>query len=83
MRLPFFLFLMPILFRYFLFNLTADPNERNNLFHLDLPEKTELMDLADKLKETQYMRSQDNRFHPLGAPELHHGVWLPWEIELR
>jgi arylsulfatase B/arylsulfatase I/J len=64
-----------------LFNLTADPNERNNL-------AKQLPDVVTKLKariafyaaaRNGYAGPQLNEPHPDALPNLHNGSWAPYE----
>jgi len=57
-----------------------DPEERNNLYNSSDTKRTELLQLVQQVKDSQYMAPQSNKFHPLGIPELHEGVWKPYEL---
>eukprot|EP00756_Hemistasia_phaeocysticola_P023279 Hpha_TRINITY_DN15882_c1_g3::TRINITY_DN15882_c1_g3_i4::g.189326::m.189326/K12375/ARSI_J; arylsulfatase I/J len=64
-----------------LFNLTADPTEKNNLAS-EMPELTK--ELVARLewygdKANGYHPPQLNFPHPRALPVLHNGTWAPWE----
>lgn len=61
----------------YLFDLSTDPFEHNNLFD-QMPQKAqELLSLLQQYNQT-YQPPQDNSVIPAGLPILHDGAWLPW-----
>jgi len=64
----------------FLFNLTADPYEQNNLYYFYPVVVSELESILTEL-DKKYEPEQFNFPNPLGFPELHDGVWAPfWDL---
>ena len=62
----------------YLFNVLDDPAEHNNLYD-SLPDQVSRLDqILDSYVKSGYRHSQFNSFDPLGAPQLHDGVWAPY-----
>jgi len=61
----------------FLFNLTADPYETNNLYDFYPSIVADLEKLLEKWNE-KYEAPQFNFPDPISFPELHDGVWAPF-----
>lgn len=63
-----------------LFNLTSDPNERNNLAAAmpDVVAKMQARIAWFASTENGYVAQQANTPHPLSLPKLHNGTWAPW-----
>lgn len=63
---------------HFLFDLEADPSEREDL-SAALPEQVDFgLDLIHKYKATGYRAPQPNLPHVRGLPNFHGGVWAPF-----
>lgn len=67
----------------YLFNITADPEERNELTLENCPSYPELIAkgmayLESIANDPEYREPQSIAFHPSGFPDQHDGVWAPF-----
>ena len=60
-----------------LFNITADPNERNNLAEKYPEMVTQLKERIEVYNSTHIVQKQA-RFDPRADPKYFNGVWTPW-----
>ena len=63
-----------------LFDLDADPTERNNLAAAKPDVVAKMLARLEELGSTEngYKMPQPNFPHPRSAPFLHNGTWAPW-----